>query len=238
VQYWFRYDQGTNARLDFTGDDDVWVYVNGHLAVDLGGIHVPMNGSVTINAQSAARFQLTPGKVYPIVVFQAERKKFGSTFRLTLSGFNAAPSDCGPNCGDGKIAPGEQCDDGTAENTGEYDRCSANCTLGPRCGDGEVQAAQGEECDKGADGNDGAYKGCAPNCKAGPRCGDGVVQTQFEKCDDGKNTGEYGTCNTDCTLAPRCGDGAVQMDNGEECDDANTSAGDSCNNACKKIHVR
>lgn len=101
VRYWFRYEQGTNARLDFSGDDDVFVFVNGHLAVDLGGIHVPMDGSVTINAQSAATFELKPGNVYKIAVFQAERKRFGSSFRLTLSGFEATPSDCTAVCGDG-----------------------------------------------------------------------------------------------------------------------------------------
>jgi fibro-slime domain-containing protein len=234
VKYWFKYDAAaTPAQLDFTGDDDVWVFINGHLAVDIGGYHIPQNGSVTIDRAHATTFGLEDGKVYQIAIFQAERQTLASSFRLTLSGFNATPSDCSTNCGDGKIAPGEECDDGTDKNTGEYDHCSATCTLGPRCGDAAVQMESGEQCDLGADGNTGAYKGCAPNCQPGPHCGDSVVQTQYEKCDDGKNTGEYGTCNADCSLAPHCGDGVQQSDQGEECDDGNSEPSDGCNPACK-----
>jgi len=149
VQYWFRYEQGTSARLDFSGDDDVFVFVNGHLAVDLGGIHVPMDGTVTINAASADRFGLKLGNVYKIVVFQAERKRFGSSFRLTLSGFEATPSDCSAVCGDGILSFGEECDDGV--NDGGYGECDVGCKLGPFCGDGMVQGP--EQCDPGPAGN-------------------------------------------------------------------------------------
>ena len=148
VQYWFRYDQNTNARLDFTGDDDVFVFVNGHLAVDLGGIHVPMDGSVTINATSANKFGLMAGNVYKIVVFQAERKRYGSSFRLTLSGFEATPSDCTAICGDGILSFGEECDDGI--NDGGYGECDVGCKLGPFCGDSIVQDP--EQCDNGPAG--------------------------------------------------------------------------------------
>ena len=156
MQYWFRYEATTNARLDFTGDDDVFVFVNGHLAVDLGGIHVPMDGSVTINAQSAAKFELKAGNVYKIVVFQAERKRYGSSFKLTLSGFEATPSDCSAVCGDGILSFGEECDDGV--NDGGYGECDAGCKLGPFCGDGMVQ--EPEDCDTGPAGNNVTCAGC------------------------------------------------------------------------------
>jgi fibro-slime domain-containing protein len=145
VRYWFRYEADTNARLDFTGDDDVWVFVNGHLAVDLGGVHVPENGSVTIDGTTGGQYQLAPGNVYPITVFQVERRKEGSSFKLTLSGFAATPSDCRAFCGDAVLAFGEECDDGA--NDGGYGECAEGCRLGEFCGDGIVNGP--EACDGG-----------------------------------------------------------------------------------------
>jgi len=145
VNYWFQYDATKPATLDFTGDDDVWVFVNGKLAVDLGGLHEPLNGSVTLDPSSAATYGLEDKKVYKISVFHAERKTDGSSFRLTLSGFATSRSDCSPVCGDGIVGPGEQCDDG--KNDGGYGECSPGCVLGAYCGDGVVQ--EGEDCDDG-----------------------------------------------------------------------------------------
>ena len=226
VKYWFKYDATQTATLDFTGDDDVWVFLNGQLAVDLGGWHVPLDGSVTLDSTTAPTFDLQNGQVYEVGVFQTERETQGSTFRLTLSGFSMTPSTCHADCGDGVVAAGEQCDDGTADNTGDYNHCNPDCTLGPRCGDGVVQTADGEQCDDGK--NLGLYNGCAPSCQLGPRCGDGVVQSQYEQCDNGVNDGSYGTCNPDCTLAPYCGDGIV---NGpEQCDSGGKVSNDPCSN--------
>ncbi len=158
ISYWFRYDASLDAGFDFTGDDDVWVFVNDKLALDLGGEHEPTNGSFRINGSTAPEFGLKDGKVYAIKVFHAERQTDGSTFRLTLSGFTTARSDCAAECGDGIIGFGEECDDGV--NDGGHDECDPGCVLGTYCGDGIVQDS--EYCD---DGNNIDNDGCSSSCR-------------------------------------------------------------------------
>ncbi len=227
VRYYFEYKGG--EQLDFTGDDDVWVFVNKQLAVDLGGVHGAQNGSVTLDATAATTYNLTVGTVYEIVVFQAERHTSQSNYRLTLSGFTNQISTCKPVCGDGILTPDEQCDDGV--NDGSYGSCTPDCKRGPRCGDGLVQDPP-EECDDGI--NLTPYEGCAPGCKNGAFCGDGNVDSLFgEQCDDGVNDGGYGECAEDCLLGPRCGDGKLQTADGEACDDGNRTNGDGCDANCQ-----
>ena len=180
VRYWFLYEKSKTYTLDFVGDDDVWVFINRKLAVDLGGVHTPIDGSIVIGANGngtttiTATYPVSPapipakqsttlglqdGKVYEIAVFQAERQTDGSSYKLTLSGFNAAPSECKPKCGDGIVAIGEECDDGV--NAGGYGKCGPGCKLGTFCGDGIKQ--DGEDCDDGI--NDGKDGHCPSGCR-------------------------------------------------------------------------
>ncbi len=225
VRYWFEYQGG--EQLDFTGDDDVWVFVNKQRAVNLGGVHGAQTGGITLNAANAVTFNLTVGQVYEIVVFQAERHTTQSNYRLTLSDFNNAITLCDSFCGDGIKTPDEACDDGV--NDGTYGHCTMDCNKGPRCGDGVVQMPE-EECDDGV--NLTPYGGCAPGCQDGAFCGDGLVDSLFgEQCDDGANDGGYEECASGCVLGERCGDGVLQSPE-EECDDGNGNDSDACGNDC------
>jgi fibro-slime domain-containing protein len=240
LRYWFEFKG--NEVLNFSGDDDVWVFVNGRLAVDLGGVHDRRYGTVAFDAMGHGRtctgqdcvpagdtdFAMQVGNIYETVVFQAERHAGDSNYWLTLTNFLAGESRCVPVCGDGVVTPNEACDLGTANNTGEHGGCNPDCTLAVYCGDGHVD--DGEACDDGS--NTSLYGGCAPGCVPGPTCGDGSVQTPFEECDDGVNDGGYRECGENCEYGPRCGDGNV--DEGfEECDEgAQNGLGGICRADC------
>lgn len=204
--------------LEFYGDDDVWVFVNGHLALDLGGTHQQLRGSVTLAQGGEPRYDMETGNVYEIVVFHADRHPRDSNYQLTLSAFETERSECDPDCGNGVATLTEQCDYGTENNDTTYGGCRTDCTWGEFCGDGVTNGP--ELCDDGVNTTlEYGAEGCAPGCVPPPKCGNGVVE-QAEQCDDGEanQDGVEGACSTACLINPRCGDGVAMIESGEECD--------------------
>jgi fibro-slime domain-containing protein len=72
---------GGGERFTFTGDDDVWVFINGKLAIDLGGVHTPLSSTVDLDTV-ATEFGIARGNSYHLDVFQAERHTVASHFRM------------------------------------------------------------------------------------------------------------------------------------------------------------
>lgn len=116
----FRYKTGSTFL--FRGDDDVFVYIGGKLAVNIGGIHVPMEGKIDLDkgrveitspmgfptlsvnpglgftesiaggVAGTVNLGLAPDTIYPMDFFFAERNCCASNFRLET---NFEFVDCG-----------------------------------------------------------------------------------------------------------------------------------------------
>jgi fibro-slime domain-containing protein len=74
----FEYVKG--QTFYFRGDDDVWVFIDSQLAVDLGGLHQAASDSVDLD-----KLGLKEKSTYSFKMFFTERKPINSNFRVVTS---------------------------------------------------------------------------------------------------------------------------------------------------------
>lgn len=140
---------------------------------------------LTPHLRSAFPLASGAGKVHRVVIVicdAGDQYLDSGVFMRALAGCNGA---CNQTtwCGDGKVQPGEQCDDGNVVDRG--DGCTASCAV-----------EDGWACT--------APSGGLSVCRA--TCGDSQIDPPYEQCDDGN-----GDNRDDCAAcrAATCSDGLL-----------------------------
>lgn len=81
----FVYNEADNLYFTFKGDDDVYMYINGVLALDLGGAHGSNTKTVNLNELDADKYNLVDGQIATFTFFYMERCSDASTFAIATN---------------------------------------------------------------------------------------------------------------------------------------------------------
>jgi len=84
----FYYDP--SQEFYFSGDDDIWVYIDSKLVIDLGGNHMAAPGHVKLNTLG-----LEEGNRYPIDIFFCDKRTANSNIRISTNIFLEQTETCG-----------------------------------------------------------------------------------------------------------------------------------------------
>jgi fibro-slime domain-containing protein len=225
--------------LQFYGDDDMFIFINGRLVIDLGGVHQRLPGRVDVAANGMATIteggslDITNTAILPCPspdpYTGLTMNAMANTDGNGHSNCTIANCDCRTRTLDLGLMMGRTYEIAVFGADRHPTESNYQLTLSgfatqksacqPRCGDGKQTGA--EECDCGD---------AAANMSTDPSCGGKL------------NDGSYGGCTMDCKYGPYCGDGVPDAANGEECDLGsrmnNVTYGnrDGCAPGCKFPH--
>ncbi|HEY5284359.1 MAG TPA: DUF4215 domain-containing protein, partial [Polyangia bacterium] len=256
ARYYFAYDKTNGISLQFFGDDDLFIFINGTLVLDLGGVHQQLPGKVTVTGDPGTATIIEGGCMDTAgnlpAPTSATYKSGGCAPTNSTPPAPVSPDDFRQrtvNLGlvSGKVyeiaifgADRHPPESNYQLTLSGYTTQRSDCS--PRCGDGVVVG--GEECDCGDDSftgtrpdgctgknDDSVYGGCTTKCKFGPFCGDKTVQNSnggAEECDLGKDNGNTALGKDGCSV------GCLKphycgdgiVDSGEECDLGSNNGGD------------
>ncbi|HSY18878.1 MAG TPA: fibro-slime domain-containing protein [Candidatus Acidoferrales bacterium] len=89
----------SSATITVTGGNDIWIFINGTLVIDLGGDHSPITGTWSALSAAMVALGLSYGQTVTVDIFQAQRHTCGSNFTLTLSNLANITSALPPTVG-------------------------------------------------------------------------------------------------------------------------------------------